>query len=150
MRRCFNKTCTQQITGIGTHYILPISVSVQILQIVHLFQSSSISFIGMNGNIVGSAHIRGFLWLDGAPNMETLNWQDPYQINTTKSFFVKYVTTWNPRDNHDSHIHAHQSIEKNPFLLDTKDILSSNPFHDYEKFLNRFQRHTKCTENSCL
>ena len=98
----------------------------------------------------GSAHIHGFLWLDGAPNMETLNWQDPDQINTAKSFFNKYVATWNPRYNHDAHIHAHQSIEDETFLLDTKDILSSNPLHDYEQLLNRVQRHTKCPEKSCL
>ena len=82
--------------------------------------------------------------------METLYCKDPDQINTAKSFFDKYVTTWNPRDNHDAHIHAHQSIEDDPFLLDTKYILSSNPLHDYEQLLNRFQRHTKCTANSCL
>ena len=84
----------------------------------------------------GSEHIHGFLCLDGAPNMETLNWHYPYQINTTKSFFVKYVTTWNLRDNHDTRIHAHQSIKEYPFLLDTKDILSSNPLQYYEKLLN--------------
>ena len=95
-------------------------------------------------------YIHGFLWLDGAPNMETLNWQDLDQINTAKSFFDKYVTTWNPRDNHDARIHAIQSIEDDPCLLDTKDILSSNPLHDYEQLLNRVQRHTKCSENSCL
>ena len=44
----------------------------------------------------------------------------------------------------------HQSIEDGTFLLDTKDILSSNPLHDYEQLLNRVQRHTKCTANSCL
>ena len=85
----------------------------------------------------GFAHIHGFVWFDGDPNMETLNWKYPNQINTIKSFFDKNVTTWNPRDNHDSHIHAHQSIEKNPFLLDTKYILSSNPLQDYEQLLNK-------------
>ena len=85
----------------------------------------------MNGNIVALHIVHGFLWLDGAPNMETLNWKDPDQINTTKSFFDKYVTAWNPRDNHDARIHAHQSIENDPFFLDKKDIVSSNPLHDY-------------------
>ena len=46
--------------------------------------------------------------------METLNWQDPDQINTANSFFNKYITTWNPRDNHDARTHAHQSIEGDP------------------------------------
>ena len=44
----------------------------------------------------------------------------------------------------------YQSIEDDPCLLDTKDILSSNPLQDYEQLLNQFQRHVKCIENSCL
>ena len=51
--------------------------------------------------------------------METLNWQELDQINATKSFFDTYVTTWNPRGNHDMQIHMHQSIEYDPYLLDT-------------------------------
>ena len=43
-----------------------------------------------------------FLWLDGTPNMEKLNCQDLDQINAAKSFFDKYVTTWNPIENHDT------------------------------------------------
>ena len=62
----------------------------------------------------GSAHIHGFLWLDGVPNMDTLNWKDLDKINTAKNFFGKYVTAWNPRYNHDACIHAHQSIEDDP------------------------------------
>ena len=75
--------------------------------------------------------------------MEKLNWKYPDQINTAKSFFDKYVTAWNPRDKHDARTHAHQYIEDDPFLLYTKDILSSNPLHEYEQILKRVQRHTK-------
>lgn len=44
----------------------------------------------------------------------------------------------------------HQCIEDAPCLLGTKDILSSNPFHVCEQFLNLVKRHTKCTRNLCL
>ena len=76
--------------------------------------------------------------------MGTLKWQDLDQVNVAKSFFDKYVTTWNPRENHDMHIHMHQSIENDPCLLDTKYIFSSNPLYDYEQLLNGVQIHTIC------
>jgi hypothetical protein len=98
----------------------------------------------------GSAHIHGFLWLVDAPNMERLNWEDPNQIYDAKSFFDNYVTAWNPRENHDTHMAMHQSIEDDPCLLDTKEIFASNPLEDYEQLLNRVQRHTKCNEKTCL
>jgi hypothetical protein len=82
--------------------------------------------------------------------METLNWEDPNQIYDAKSFFDNYVTAWNPRENHDTHMAIHQSIQDDPCLLDTEEIFSSNPLEDYEQLLNRVQRHTKCTEKTCL
>ena len=82
--------------------------------------------------------------------METLDWKESNQINDEKKIFNSYVTAWNQRENQDTQIHMHQHIEDDPFFLDTKDILSSNPLHGYEKLLNRVQRHRKCTENSCL
>ena len=35
----------------------------------------------------------------------------------------------------------HQYIEDDPCLLDTKDILSSNPLHDYEQLLKTYKVH---------
>lgn len=43
-----------------------------------------------------SAHIHGFHWLKNAPNMDTLDWENPLELNVTKAFFDKYVTSWNP------------------------------------------------------
>ena len=87
----------------------------------------------------GSTHIHGFLWIDGAPNMETLDWKDPDQINDAKKFFDSYVTAWNQRENKDTHIHMHQHIEDDPCLLDTKYILLSNPLQEYEQLLQNVQ-----------
>ncbi len=84
------------------------------------------------------------MWLDGAPNMETLHWEGTNQINSAKIFFHKHVTTWNPCKSHDMCIHMHQSIQEKAFLLDTKDMFSSNPLQNYDKFCNHVQRHTHC------
>jgi hypothetical protein len=74
----------------------------------------------------------------------------PNQIYAAKSFFDNYVTAWNPREHHDTHMAMHQSIEDDPCLLDTKEIFATNPLEDYEQLLNRVQRHTKCNEKTCL
>ena len=82
--------------------------------------------------------------------METLNLEDPNQIYDEKSLFDNYVTAWNPRANHDTHMDIHQSIQDDPCLLATEEIFSSNPLEDYEQLLNRFQRQTNCIEKTCL
>ena len=39
----------------------------------------------------GSPHIHGFLWLKDAPNMDTLNWDDPTYVKFSKEYFVRLV-----------------------------------------------------------
>ena len=46
----------------------------------------------------GSMHIRGFLWLEGAPDMEILDCSNSSDVHLAKIFFNKYVIAWNPRD----------------------------------------------------
>jgi hypothetical protein len=79
------------------------------------------------------------LWLVDAPNMEILHWEDPHQIYAAKSFLDNYVTTWNPREHHDTHMAMHQSIEDEPCLLHTKEIFATNPLEDYEQLLIEFK-----------
>jgi ATP-dependent DNA helicase PIF1 len=98
----------------------------------------------------GSAHIHGFLWLQGAPNMERLDWSNPSDVHGAKTYFDRYVTAWNPRDIHRRNIMVPRSINDDPCLLNTDQIFSSNPHDDYEHLLNRVQRHTKCSVDSCL
>jgi len=45
----------------------------------------------------GSAHIHGFLWLEDAPNMDTLDWNNVDELIAAKTYFDKYVTAQNPR-----------------------------------------------------
>lgn len=52
----------------------------------------------------GSAHIHGFLWLEGAPDMEILHWSNSFDVQLEKMFFDKYVTAWNPCDIHHHNI----------------------------------------------
>ena len=35
----------------------------------------------------GSAHIHGFLWLEDAPNMDTLDWKNPLSVVDARTFF---------------------------------------------------------------
>jgi ATP-dependent DNA helicase PIF1 len=43
-----------------------------------------------------------------------------------------------------------RSLNDDPCLLNSEQILSSNAQDDYEHLLNRVQRHTKCSVDSCL
>jgi hypothetical protein len=98
----------------------------------------------------GSAHIHGFLRIEGSPNMDTLDWTNPLSVDAIRTFFDRYVTTWNPCDIHRRNIMVPPSPNDDPFLLDSTQIFSSNSSEDYEHLVNRVQRHTKCTLHSCL
>jgi ATP-dependent DNA helicase PIF1 len=82
--------------------------------------------------------------------MDTLDWSNPSNVQAAKTFFDKYVTAWNPRDIHRRNIMVHRSLNDDPCLLNSEQILSSNAQDDYEHLLNRVQRHTKCSVDSCL
>eukprot|EP01018_Ginkgo_biloba_P020723 Gb_33222 [translate_table: standard] len=52
----------------------------------------------------GPSYVHGFLWLDGAPDMDALHWDDPYQVLKAKHFFDTIVHAWNPREPHQRNI----------------------------------------------
>jgi hypothetical protein len=66
----------------------------------------------------GSTHIHGFLWLQGAPNMEILDWSNPSDVHCAKTYFDRYVTTWNPRDIHRRNIMVPRSINDDPVPIE--------------------------------
>ena len=35
----------------------------------------------------GSANIHGFIWLQDAPNMDTLNWEEESEVASAKAYF---------------------------------------------------------------
>ena len=98
----------------------------------------------------GLAHIHGFLWLEGALDMEQLDWKDTIRVDAASRYFDNYVTAWNPRDARHRNISIHRPLEEYPCLLDTSEIFNTNPLNDYEKLANRVQRHTRCSVHSCL
>ena len=82
--------------------------------------------------------------------METLNWDNIEEIDRAKQFFDQYISSWNPRLSTISSQSISQTNVEDPCLLSTSDILRKNPFNDYVQLINCIERHTKCTENTCL
>ena len=80
----------------------------------------------------GSTHIHGFLWLQGAPDMERLDWSNDCDFQHAKRFFDNYVTAWNPREIHRCNIMVPRSLNDEPCLLNTNYIFSCNPHNDCE------------------
>ena len=56
---------------------------------------------------MGSTHIHGFSWLEGAPHMEQQDWKDTRRVDATRQYFDNYVTAWNPRDARHRNISIH-------------------------------------------
>ncbi|XP_059074747.1 uncharacterized protein LOC131874842 [Cryptomeria japonica] len=67
-----------------------------------------------------------------------------------KAFFDKYVSGWNPCSTTDRMNAMHYTALDDPCLADTKKIFSIDPALDYDTLLNTLQRHTQCTEHTCL
>ena len=98
----------------------------------------------------GSAHIHGFLWLEGDPDVERLNWLDLAELQVAKRYFDRILIAWNPRDIHRRNTMVPRGLTDDPCLLNTDQIFASNPLDDYEHLVNRVQRHSKCSPHSCL
>ncbi|KAH9305362.1 hypothetical protein KI387_009766 [Taxus chinensis] len=79
-----------------------------------------------------------------------MDWEDTTVIEATKQYFDKFVSAWNPRPACNRLDFVRRSLLDDPCLLDTTKILSSSPNSDLEELLNRVQRHTKCSEQTCL
>eukprot|EP01018_Ginkgo_biloba_P021168 Gb_06945 [translate_table: standard] len=98
----------------------------------------------------GSPHVHGFLWLNGAPDMDRLDWENPETVEHAKNFFDKIVHAWNPRDAHHRNIQSQRNAIDDPCLLHTNQIFQTDMQRDYENLLNRVERHTICSEGYCL
>ena len=44
----------------------------------------------------GSTHIHGFIWLENAPIVDNLDWEDAPAVAATKTYFDNFLTAWNP------------------------------------------------------
>lgn len=63
---------------------------------------------------------------------------------------MKYVSTWNPHATTHRNNQIYGSPREDPCLLNTIEIVTTNPLDDYEELVNHVQRHTKCRESTCL
>jgi hypothetical protein len=79
----------------------------------------------------GSPFVHGFLWLKDAPNMDTLNWDDPVQIRFAKEYFDIFVHAFNPRNQHRINMPFRRDNDDHPFLKDTQQIFQFDPMIDY-------------------
>ena len=82
--------------------------------------------------------------------MENLNWEDAKAVDIARQFFDKYISAWNPRAPSNSNQPNAWTNPEDPCLLSTPQIFRTNPFSDYEQLVNCVERHTKCSESTCL
>lgn len=98
----------------------------------------------------GSSHIVGFIWLENAPDMDNLNWNDQVTMDRARSFFDEHISAWNPRPLEQCGPYVHISTENDPCILPSPLIFASSRLQDYDNLLNCVQRHTKCHLSSYL
>ena len=65
---------------------------------------------------MGLAHIHGFLWLEGAPDMEQLDWKYTTRVDAARRYFDNYVTAWNLRDAHHKNLSIHRPLQEYLFI----------------------------------
>ena len=41
--------------------------------------------------------MHGFIWLEGAPNIDNLNWRNHDEIKIIQKYFDSIIHAWNPR-----------------------------------------------------
>ena len=110
----------------------------------------------------GSPHIHGFIWLEGAPNVQNLDSMSIQDYDTITQYFDKIISASNlvslstipsnsiinpcklnytDVNHHEMYAHINQDSE----------IRTSMAKHleDYKTIINSVQRHTRCTKN-CL
>lgn len=83
----------------------------------------------------GSGHIHGFLWIEGGPVMDELNWNDPEAVEKARRFFDGFVTAMNPALGRQKP--AVDCIQR---PLDAESNLAADE-DDYADLCNRCQRH---------
>ena len=71
----------------------------------------------------GSSHVHGFLWLENAPSIDTLNTSDPVSLQSFIDFWDKHVSTWHP-DKNCPPAAVHPSAQEFATLQDTKKELA--------------------------
>ena len=82
--------------------------------------------------------------------MDTLDWEDDVAVEAVKKKIDTHVIAWNPHNSQLSTFESHHSTTNDPCNLASPSIFASNYSADYEELVNLVQRHTKCSESTCL
>ena len=82
--------------------------------------------------------------------MDTLDWEDAPVVAVAKTYFDNFLTTWNPHPLHLRTLAFHRASQQDPCTLESSSILEANHIDEYEALVKSVQRHTKCSESSCL
>ena len=89
----------------------------------------------------GSTHVHGFLWLQGAPNVDEISVDDADAVRSAIEYFDGLVSAIHPNVNYPpTHVHPCQ----------VKYLDVTDPGGDLASLLHRVQRHTQCTTRYCL
>ena len=64
----------------------------------------------------GYPNVHGYIWIKNAPNMDTLNWDDPMQVKFANKYFDERVHAMNPRDRNQRNIQFRHNIDDHPCL----------------------------------
>ena len=98
----------------------------------------------------GYPHVHGFIWLKYAPNMDTLNWDDPTKVRSVKKYFDGCMHGMNPRNRHKINIQVRRNVDDHPSVNNTEQNFQSNLMIRYEEFLNCLEHHITCSDKTCL
>jgi ATP-dependent DNA helicase PIF1 len=88
----------------------------------------------------GSSHVHAFFWLEDAPDVESLNLDDPQSVQTFIEYWDPKVSAWNPST--DEPKPSHHPSAKHPLTMNYN-------LRELAQLANCVQRHTKCT-SYCL
>lgn len=103
----------------------------------------------------GSGHVHGFLWVDGAPNVDDIDWkilkgdgpipeEQQQRMDTFSNYWKKLISALNPFPGPDENaplIGAHPCNKPRADMKNTKE--------EPAELLNWVERHTKCSPGYC-
>lgn len=85
----------------------------------------------------GSGHIHGFLWCQGAPNMDRLDWSDDDAVEAARAYFASSITAFNPLTGA-----AAPEVEATLHDMTNREVRRArHPDIDHGELANRVQMH---------
>ncbi|KAK3922134.1 ATP-dependent DNA helicase [Frankliniella fusca] len=94
----------------------------------------------------GSPHIHGVFWFEGAPDVSSISPDNEEKLKEVKAYYDQLITAVNPNP-------SCECLGVHPCRLLFKDVINKSKEdveQDLAKLLVKCQRHTKCSEETCL